>query len=181
MAPTDNKDAIVLLSGGIDSAACVEYYKSMGFLVRGIFIDYGQSYNNEERTASSAIAAHYQIALLQRSISGGGFEKGYVPSRNAALLSVALMAFEKESGIVGIGIHAGTPYTDCSPEFVKAMQAVYGLYTDGRIRIDAPFLSWTKGEIVSFARQRQVPLHLTFSNNLEDLPPSIRNSLSHAS
>ena len=94
-----------------------------------------------------------------------------LPARNALLLSVALMSMECDSGIVAIGIHAGTPYVDCSLDFQRRMQNVYDLYTNGSVRIDAPFIQWTKSDIWDYAQMQNVPLNLTYSSNLGDLHP----------
>ena len=167
---TDHIDnVLVLLSGGIDSAACVEYYVSRGYTVSALFIDYGQPDSEKESKAASAISTYYGIPLRHLTVSDCSVPEGYVAARNTLLLSLALMDFGHECGIIALGIHAGTPYVDCSPDFERAMQQVYDLYTDGRVRIDAPFLNWTKSEIWDYAQMKLVPLHLTHSNNLADL------------
>ncbi len=169
---TDNSgNVLVLLSGGIDSATCVEYYTSRRYTVSALFIDYGQADSEKEFSAASAISGHYSVSLRRLTVSGCAVPEGYVPARNSLLLSLALMDFRHECGILALGIHAGTPYVDCSPDFVQAMQQVLDLYTKGRIRIDAPFLNWTKSEIWDYAQMKHVPLHLTHSNNLSDLHP----------
>lgn len=171
MKDSKQLNVLVLLSGGIDSATCVEYYMSQGYNVSAIFVDYGQSDAKHEQTAATAIAEYYAIELNQMTVTGCNISKGYIPARNSMLLCLTLMNFRYEYGIVALGIHANTPYVDCSPEFKRLMQQVFELYEQGRIRIDAPFLSWTKSEIWDYAHMQHVPLHLTYSNNLEDLRP----------
>ena len=61
--------AVVLLSGGIDSAACVHYYIDLNFEVNAIFIDYGQTARGNERQSAMRIAAYYNIRLDQVSLS----------------------------------------------------------------------------------------------------------------
>jgi len=126
---------------------------------------------NLEQTAAKAIAKHYKIELKCIAISGCHIADGYIPARNSFLLSLALMNFKYTHGVIAIGIHAGTPYSDCSPLFKDVMQELFDLYENGRIRIDAPFLTWKKSEIWDYAQLQKVPLHLTHSNNLEDLQP----------
>ena len=169
MSANKCKNVLVLLSGGIDSSTCLEYYISRAFKVSALFIDYCQPYAEKEFTAASAIADHYGVYLKKITISDCIVPEGYIPARNAVLLNLALMNFNYECGIISLGIHAGTPYIDCTPDFKNAMQHVYDLYTNGIISIDTPFLNWTKREIWVYAKMQKIPLHLTHSNNLADL------------
>jgi 7-cyano-7-deazaguanine synthase len=164
-------NVLVLLSGGIDSTACVAYYQSLGYDVSSLFIDYGQPEARLERAAAIAIAEYYVIPLKQLGVLGYKAPEGYVPARNAMLLSAGLMSFDYGYGIIALGIHAGTPYADCSPDFEQAMQRVFDLYSQGRVRIDAPFLHWTKDQIWDYAQMTGVPLVLIQSNNLNSLHP----------
>lgn len=66
-------------------------------------------------------------------------------------------------GLISIGIHSGTNYSDCSELFVDKLQNIFDLYCDGKISIDAPFLEWTKSDIWKFATENDVPIHLTYS------------------
>lgn len=161
----------VLLSGGIDSTACIEYYLSHGYNASALFVEYGQPQVELERNAANAVADHYSIILKHVAVSGCLIPEGYIPARNALLLSLALMNLENKPGLVAIGIHAGTTYSDCSPEFRDSMQHIFDLYEQGQVRIDAPFLHWSKSEIWDYAQLHNVPLHLTYSNNLNDLRP----------
>lgn len=169
-------DVLVLLSGGIDSTACLAYYVSLGYTVSAIFIDYGQPSSNLEWEAANAVSSHYSVPLKHLGVIDCNIPEGYVPARNAMLLSLALMSFEFQCGIISIGIHAGTSYVDCSPCFEQAMQRIFDLYEQGRVRIDAPFLHWTKREILDYAKVNNVPLYLTYSTNLDDLR-SVPNTL----
>lgn len=163
----------VLLSGGIDSLSCVGYYISRGYDVHALFIDYGQPNADEEEAAATAISKHYGIELRQVRVTGPEVSAGYIPARNAVLLALALMSASVDTGLLAIGIHAGTPYIDCSPLFVRSMQRIIDLYTDGCLRIDAPFMSWTKSEICDYAQNQGIPIHLAFSSNPDDLPSTI--------
>jgi 7-cyano-7-deazaguanine synthase len=164
-------DVIVLLSGGIDSAACVQYYLSRGHSVSALHVRYGQPNFNLEQTAATSIASYYGIPLRQISVEDVSFKEGYIPARNAVLLCVALMVADKTKGLIALGIHADTGYADCTPAFVQAIQRVFNLYEEGRIRVVAPFLDWTKSEIWDYAVMHQIPLKLTYSNNLNSLQP----------
>ncbi len=158
-------DALVLLSGGIDSTACIEYYISRGYDVSALHINYGQPNCTQEQIAASSIAAHYKIPLRQISITDVSFAEGYIASRNAVLLSLALMLSGGKWKLIALGIHADTPYSDCSPEFVRLMQNVFNLYEHGRTHVAAPFLTWTKNEIFDYTLTQGVPLHLTCTSN----------------
>jgi 7-cyano-7-deazaguanine synthase len=154
----------VLLSGGIDSAACVAFYLEQGFSVQGIFIDYGQVAAQREADAAKAIARHFNI-LFDRVAWSGLHKKGagLICGRNAFLLIAALMELPECAGILALGIHSGTEYIDCTPAFVQKMQSILDIYTQGRIQIGAPFLKWAKQEIWKYCKYRGVPLELTYS------------------
>jgi len=101
----------VLLSGGIDSAACVAFYLEQRFFVNGIFVDYGQVAAPREIEAAMSIAKHYHIPLVK--LAWSGLQKrsiGFICGRNAFLLVGALMELPEEAGILALGIHAGTDY-----------------------------------------------------------------------
>lgn len=161
------KNAVVLLSGGLDSTSCLAFYLSQGFSVSALFVDYGQLSAKLENAAATEVCDHYRIPLQKTSISGlqqsaGGFILG----RNALLLYSALLSFNLKAGIIGIGIHSGTTYQDCTEEFVSQIQSSFDLYTDGQIIIGVPFLNWNKVEIWHYAQNAEVPLHLTYSCEL---------------
>lgn len=159
--------ALVLLSGGIDSTACTHFLKSQGHSVETIFIDYGQASAEKELKASQKIASILSIPLKHISlISSVEKSSGEIKGRNAFLLLTALMEFEKESGLIGIGIHAGTPYFDCSNDFVKKMQVIFDDYTDGKCCIVAPFIDWTKQEIWNYCIQFALPIDVSYSCEL---------------
>lgn len=136
----------------------------------GLFVNYGQLASPREDSAAAAICRHYEIPLQRIAVTGyENLSNGYVVGRNAFLLHTALMAFRPSTGIIALGIHSGTPYVDCTADFLRHMQASFDLYTNGRIRVDAPFLHWNKREIWEFCREADVPLGLTYSceNGLE--------------
>lgn len=156
-------EVTVLLSGGIDSAACVAFYKEQDWLVRGLFVNYGQVAARREEKAAKAVAGHFGIPLTV--VAWAGQQKkgpGLIRGRNGFLLFAALLEIEHCSGVVAIGLHSGTRYLDCAPPFVRKMQSVFDSYTDGRVQIGVPFLRWTKSEIWTFCESR-VPVSLTYS------------------
>jgi len=159
----------VLLSGGVDSSACVGYYVSKGYEVSALFIDYGQPDADREAAAAAAASEHYGIDLTTLTVQGYAPPDGYVPGRNAVLLGLALMTTTFTCGLIGLGIHSGTPYADCTSDFCGKMQKVCDLYTGGQVQIDAPFVQWTKSEIWDYAREQGVPLDLAHTSNPDDL------------
>ncbi len=157
-------DGMVLLSGGVDSSACLAFLQNQSIRVSCLFINYGHSAAKQEYSAASAVANFYKVPLRQVAVSG--FQQwgvGFVPGRNAFLLHTALMAATFKKGIVAIGIHSGTAYLDCSDYFLRQMQSSFDVYTNGRISISAPFLHWTKREIWEYCLQVGVPFELTYS------------------
>ena len=139
------RSALVLLSGGIDSAACLNYYIDEDFDVFTVFIDYGQKAKSIELSSAKKIAKFYNVKLTEILLKTTmNFSSGEIVCRNAFLILTTLMHFPKFKGIIPLGIHMGTPYYDCSESFVKLMnQLLYG-YLAGKVLIDAPFLNWNK-------------------------------------
>ncbi len=157
----------VLLSGGIDSTACIQFYHSRGFKVSALNINYGQMACKNEITAASKIADYYDIPLKLVTYNGRAFLKtGQIRARNAFFLTAALLEFEGDKGIIAIGVHAGTQYADCSELFINQIQAVFNTYEDGKFRLGAPFLTWDKGQIWEYAKAENIPLDLTYSCEL---------------
>src|SRR6266550_6834279 len=110
---------LVLTSGGIDSMACLGYYRGRRHLVSALFVDYGQPARLKEVKAASAICRSLGVPLSIARLRPPRIEIRAIRGRNAFLLSVALMSAEFEFGLVSLGIHAGTAYPDCSAAFVE--------------------------------------------------------------
>lgn len=154
----------VLLSGGIDSAACIAFYAERGATLTATFVDYGQAARVAESRAAKAVARHYGASVSAVRVDARRrWGAGLIPARNAMLVSCGLMVAKPRVQALVLGIHAGTSYVDCSPPFVQVMQKVADLYTDGRVQIAAPFLTWTKAEIARYCSVKRVPIHLTYS------------------
>ncbi|HEY5605970.1 MAG TPA: 7-cyano-7-deazaguanine synthase QueC [Thermoplasmata archaeon] len=149
--------AIVLLSGGMDSATALALTKADGFDVIALTFDYGQRHR-KEIDAARALAKHYRVrdhrivsvdlaaiggsALTDRSIRvpeqrsleeiGQGIPPTYVPARNTILLSYALGLAEATISrviVIGANYQDSSGYPDCRPEFYKAFQEVARLGT----------------------------------------------------
>lgn len=157
-------DVWILLSGGIDSAACVEFYKSRGFSVTTLFIDYGQISARRESVAARRVSNFFSVPLVRAEWTCGSRKgPGLIQGRNAFLAIAALMERGANPGIIALGIHSGTSYYDCSPAFLSTLRSVVSAYTDGCVRIAAPFLRWKKRTVLEFCRSHGVPLELTYS------------------
>lgn len=140
--------ALVLLSGGLDSAACAHVLKQQGHEVSALFVDYGQASATMERDASARIAKALNIELTVRSIGPSyALGAGELPGRNGLLISLGVFELGAAGGLIGIGVHAGTRYYDCSVPFIEAMNRLVQEQTDSRTALIAPFVTWTKTEV----------------------------------
>lgn len=165
-------NSIVLLSGGIDSAACVHYHLALNFDVRGLFIDYGQLASSNERQAATQIAKHYGIKLDKVSFtSTNDFGPGEIRGRNAFFIMAALLVYPQLKGILCLGIHSGVPYYDCSAAFVRHINMILDEYTGGEVRIDTPLLTWDKAMIYAYCKEKDIPIYLTYSCEAGTDPP----------
>jgi 7-cyano-7-deazaguanine synthase len=124
---------------------------------------YGQASDREERKAAAAIADYYAVSLGTLSVNGPRFVQGEIRGRNGFLIHTALLAAPSRPTTIMIGIHAGTDYVDCTPEFVDLMQRSLALHSGGEVTLAAPFVDFSKGDIYALARSLQVPVELTYS------------------
>ena len=164
--------SVVLLSGGLDSATLATLYLSDGWDVSALFVDHGQDPRVEERRAAETVATTLGIGLECVSTSGPTqVAAGHaLPGRNGLLLLTALSRYAQAVDVVGIGVHGGSAYWDCSPDFVRAMQVLFDGYTLGLVRVGAPFLTWSKREIGSYAKGSGAPFGSTYSCEFAEGP-----------
>lgn len=161
------KRVCILLSGGIDSAACVYYYKTRGFSITPIFVDFGQLARINEARSAEEIAKYYNLELISIHASGmKNFSDGEIVGRNLFLVSTSLMAIPSFSGIICLGIHSGTDYFDCQPRFLEELNILISALTNGRVIVNAPFLNFNKLEIAEYCTTQRLPVHLTYSCEL---------------
>jgi 7-cyano-7-deazaguanine synthase len=155
--------AIVLLSGGIDSSSCAHLLRQT-MTVSCLHVDFGQAAAAAERRASKAITEYLQCELRVLDFPEiGRFGAGEVLGRNAFLVAVSLMTSRIRSGVIALGIHAGTPYFDCSESFYRQIDRLVSEQTDGRFRVLAPFLDWTKKDIFDYFERARLPVAATYS------------------
>jgi 7-cyano-7-deazaguanine synthase len=165
-------NALVLLSGGIDSATCARYLQDRGFDVSCVCINYGQLAAQPEQRAATAIAKELGMQLSAISISAQReFGAGEILGRNALLVLAALTMCEVKSGVIGLGIHAGTPYYDCSPAFLTSIDRLIAEYSDGRVRVIAPFLLWNKKDVFDYYSHTGFPSDIAYSCEAGQVPP----------
>lgn len=157
-------NTLVLVSGGIDSACCVSFYRESGHAVTGVFVDYGQPVSECEEHSAKAIAHHYSMPLhIIRCSSPSSGLAGEIAGRNAFLIFVALLHFPRFAGILTLGIHAGTDYYDCSEHFTNQANLILSGYSNGKLVLAVPFLHWSKNAVYDFCLQNRVPVELTWS------------------
>jgi 7-cyano-7-deazaguanine synthase len=169
------KRAVVLVSGGMDSAVTLALAREQGFACHALSVDYGQRHASELAAADRVSAMlgaveHKTVHVDLRSIGGSaltadidvpaagsaGIPVTYVPARNTIMLSVALgWAEVLGAGDIWCGVNAVdySGYPDCRPEFIAAFEALANLATKAgvegrRLHVHAPLIRLSKADIV---------------------------------
>src|SRR5262245_17874617 len=173
---TMSNAVVVLLSGGLDSMTLAAHALAAGFRVIGCHVHYGQpaAVQEEESARAWAEAHECPFALIKFTYPGPALsalraplgEPGprVVPGRNALLVSAALsVAASIHAPRVWFGATADdfADYPDCRPQWVEAMSRV-GEVAYG-VEVGAPFLAYTKADVVRRARQLAVDVATTWS------------------
>ena len=175
-----SRDAIVLLSGGLDSMVCAALAREAGFVVTALTIDYGQRHRVEldaARAVATTLADRHVLLPLDLRAFGGsaltddinvpkdgaseGIPVTYVPARNTIFLSLALgMAEASGARDIFIGVNAldYSGYPDCRPEFVQEFERLANIATKAGVEgeaftIHAPLLHMTKADIAREAQR----------------------------
>ena len=185
------KKAVVLLSGGLDSATVLAIARSQGYACYCLSLDYHQRHVAElkaaEHVASGLGAAAHRTAQLDLSMFGGsaltddhidvpespteGIPVTYVPARNTIMLSLALAwaeVLEAQDIFIGVNALDYSGYPDCRAEYVAAFQRMANLATksavEGRtITIHAPLIDMSKADIIRQGTALGVDYALTVS------------------
>jgi len=180
------KQAVVLLSGGLDSATALYFAKAKGYECFCLIFDYGQLHKKEAACAvkiakkSGSVCRISKInlpwkgsALLDKKIEiseeiAEGIPATYVPGRNIIFLSFALSFAEAiKAQAIFIGAHAQdySGYPDCRYDFFQAFIKMAKLGTLGgkKIKILTPLLHKNKSQIIKLGQKLRVPFDLTWS------------------
>lgn len=183
------KKAVVLLSGGMDSAVVLAIAREQGFACHALSVSYGQRHTSELeaalRLAASCGVEHKVVSVDLRSIGGSaltadidvpeapqdGIPVTYVPARNTIMLSIALgWAEVLGANDIFCGVNAVdySGYPDCRPEFVEAFERLANLATvsgvgGNRLSIHAPLMRMGKAQIASEGQRLGVDFALTVS------------------
>lgn len=156
--------ALVLMSGGVDSAACAHFLQRRSSHVSAIFIDYGQAARKQERSAAAALSKHLNIPLSAFRITGGrSFSDGELVGRNAFLAFSAFFLSRAAPGVLAMGMHAGTDYYDCSMAFISSLKQFIADHSDGKTVFIAPFIDWSKKDVFEYFKKARLPLSATYS------------------
>ncbi|RKS81663.1 preQ(0) biosynthesis protein QueC [Haloarcula quadrata] len=197
---TDDTRAVVLASGGMDSATAAYEAQTRGYdHLYLLHTSYGQNTEDREYECASALADHVDAANFLHVETGHLTQIGassltddsmevadadtdsdeiptsYVPFRNANLLSMAVSYAEaNDCGAVFIGAHSEdfSGYPDCRPAFFDAFQGVIdaGTKPDTDIALVAPFVEWSKTDIAKRGVELGVPYADTWSCYRDDEP-----------
>lgn len=178
---------VLSISGGLDSSTLLGVYEdNIGLCV---FFNYGSKQNKRELKAATEIATFYKKDLLvidaknlfacfkspllahsDQEIELGSYDdkeesNAKVPFRNGIFISI-LLAIAEEKGFDGVmaGVHAGDHrlYADCTPSFIASFDMLSLAYNP-KLRVIAPFVYLTKGDIAKFALAYNVPVEKTYS------------------
>ena len=185
------RGAVVLVSGGLDSATVLAIARRAGWRCHALSIDYGQRHRVELEAAARVAAAlgadEHRVARVDLGLFGGsaltdpsiavptepgtGIPVTYVPARNTIFLSLALAYAEvREADAIFTGANAVdySGYPDCRPEYMAAFERLANLATKravegAPIRVESPILAWSKARIVQEGTALGVDYSVTVS------------------
>ncbi len=184
-----SKKAVILLSGGLDSATVLHVAISSGFSCFCISFDYGQRHRIELDFAkkivgrSNSVVEHKILRLDPEGFRGSALTgmcdvpkdsdisdsiipSTYVPMRNTIFISYALGYAEcigASDVFVGCNAVDYSNYPDCRPKYIEQFQKLADLATGCKIRINAPLMNMKKSEIIKLGMSLSVDYTITFS------------------
>jgi len=186
-------DAVVLLSGGLDSYTAAAIIQAEGFRLHALTVAYGQRHAREIEAArvvarALGVARHVEIAVdlstfggssltsdlpvpKDRPIDPAEIPSTYVPARNTVFLSLALAWAEVLGAakiVIGVNAIDYSGYPDCRPEFIAAFEKLARLATKagvegGELAVDAPLITMSKAQIIRRGLDVGVDYALTVS------------------
>ncbi len=185
------RKAVVLLSGGLDSATSLALARQQGYTCYAMSLDYGQRHSAElmaaRRVAEALGVAEHKVMPMDLTLIGGsaltdnrievpeqpgtGIPVTYVPARNTIFLSLALGWAEVLGAwdiFIGVNAVDYSGYPDCRPEYIQAFQRLSQLATragveGGEFQIHAPLIEMSKAEIIQTGTRLGVDYALTVS------------------
>jgi len=185
------KRAVVLLSGGLDSATVLAMARAQGFECHALSVDYGQRHHAElaaaQRVARELGAREHRVIHIDLTAFGGsaltdaniavpeqascGIPLTYVPARNTIMLSLALAwaeVLKAQDIFIGVNAVDYSGYPDCRPEYVAAFERMANLATKAAVEgkpltLHAPLLHLSKAEIIREGVRLGVDYALTVS------------------
>jgi len=188
---TEQKKAVVLLSGGLDSATVLAIAREHGYACYALSFNYGQRHVAElhaaQRVADSLGVVEHKILPMDLTAIGGsaltdnaidvpedggeGIPVTYVPARNTVFLSLALGWAEVLGAhdlFVGVNAVDYSGYPDCRPEYIAAFERLANLATKAGVEghpfhIHAPLIELTKAQIIAEGTRLGVDYGLTVS------------------
>jgi len=195
----EQKRAVVLVSGGMDSATAAVEAQNQGYELYFLHTSYGQETESKELECATDLAEYLDVAnflhietshlarigassltddsieIEEADLDSDEIPSSYVPFRNANLLSMAVSYAEaNECDALFIGAHSEdySGYPDCRPEFFDAFQQVIDVGTkpETNIELIAPFVDWSKTEIAERGSELDVPYGITWSCYRDEAP-----------
>ena len=191
MNKKENKIALCVMSGGMDSTLSAYMMKRKGYEIIAVHFNYAQRTQTKELECFHAVCEDLKVqgkyildldffkqlgasALTDENLEvpTSGIEKGvpitYVPFRNGIFLSMAAAIAEKEGAqVISIGVveEDSSGYPDCRESYIQSMEQSINLGTKEttKIQIHMPLVNLKKSEIVQKSLELNVPLHLTWS------------------
>ena len=196
---SSEKRAVVLLSGGMDSATAAAEARERGYDLYALHTSYGQRTEDRELECARRLADEFdaadflrietghlaaigassltddEMAVADADLESDEIPTSYVPFRNANLLAMAVSYAEgNDCEAVFIGAHSEdfSGYPDCRPEFFEAFERVVdaGTKPDTEISIEAPFVEHSKTDIAARGVELEVPYEHTWSCYRENEP-----------